>query len=124
MSLLPINTDARAQTITLSDAQWKEVFHDTEAETEAELEAEEALALKKQQEVDLAALAEATGTPTDTEQPKVPEDRPVQDDDDVFIYADEHDAETDMKKDDWDGLERDRRSAFMIIMGLRTEGIV
>jgi hypothetical protein len=44
--------------------------------------------------------------------------------DDVFVYADEERAATEPRKGDWTGVERDRRSAFLIMAALRQEGLV
>ena len=129
LSLLPMHADARTHSITLSDAQWKEVLHDTEAE------AEESVANTRG---NIPSRAGATQQPVDlnkintwaVDQPASNRSDgamalPEENEDDVFAYADdEGDDIADIKKGDWLGLERDRRSAFMIIMGLRSEGIV
>lgn len=118
-----MHADARTHSITLSDAQWKEVLHDTEAEAEDEM-ANEPGNIPKQTQADDTGMtefdAEGDGK-TDLPGPQVPTSV---EDGDVYAYAEEADTVTNMRKGDWVSLERDRRSAFMIIMGLRSEGIV
>lgn len=46
-----------------------------------------------------------------------------EDDDDLFVYDDEEDT-SKRRNGDWTGVERDRRSAFLIIGALRSEGIL
>ncbi|EJD01235.1 uncharacterized protein FOMMEDRAFT_158367 [Fomitiporia mediterranea MF3/22] len=50
-------------------------------------------------------------------------DREVDEDEDVFVYGDE-DNSSAKQKGDWIGNDRDRRSAFLVIGSLRTEGIL
>ena len=44
--------------------------------------------------------------------------------DDVYVYADEEEKAGSSRKGDWVGVERDRRSAFLIIGALKSEGII
>ncbi|TDL29490.1 hypothetical protein BD410DRAFT_817582 [Rickenella mellea] len=46
------------------------------------------------------------------------------DDDDPYIFENEEDAMDNAEKDDWVGIDRDRRSAFLIIAALKNEGIL
>lgn len=134
LSLLPMHADARTHSITLSDAQWKEVLHDTEAEAEESLANARGGAPSQtagtQHPIDLEKINAWAEDIRDFEQPasnRVDGAMALSEEnnDDVFAYADdEEDDVADIKKGDWHGLERDRRSAFMLIMGLRSEGIV
>ncbi|KAJ7638836.1 hypothetical protein FB45DRAFT_903988 [Roridomyces roridus] len=45
----------------------------------------------------------------------------VEDEDDIYAYGDEG---AELKRKDWMGVNRDRRSAFLIMGGLRSEGII
>ena len=43
--------------------------------------------------------------------------------DDIYVYADQ-DTSSTPRKDEWVGIDRDRRSAFMIMGALHSEGIL
>lgn len=47
-------------------------------------------------------------------------------DNDIYAYEDEEDEEDPSlkQKGDWTGVDRDRRSAFLIISSLRSEGLI
>lgn len=48
----------------------------------------------------------------------------VEDDpDDIFVYGDQN-SSSSTSKGEWAGIDRDRRSAFMIMGALRSEGIL
>lgn len=49
--------------------------------------------------------------------------KPDTDDDDIYTYEDEDDPSI-KQKGDWTGVDRDRRSAFLIIGALKSEGIL
>lgn len=42
--------------------------------------------------------------------------------DDIYAYGEENSSEK--KRGDWDGVDRDRRSAYLIMGALRSEGIL
>jgi len=44
--------------------------------------------------------------------------------DDIFVYENEETGKETKQKGDWTGLDRDRRSAFLIIGALRSEGVL
>ena len=93
-SILPNIRDARIVAVTVSDSQWDEVFCDPEEEERSDLEKEKEKEREKAQ------------------------NRP----EDIYIYGEE-----DMpvkRKGDWVGVDRDRRSAFLIIGALKSEGIL
>ncbi|KAK0468396.1 uncharacterized protein EV420DRAFT_1504257 [Desarmillaria tabescens] len=48
---------------------------------------------------------------------------PVDDEDDIYVYGDEEE-EGKRQPRDWTGVDRDRRSAFLIMGALRSEGIL
>jgi hypothetical protein len=50
------------------------------------------------------------------------EDMAVDEEEDIYTYEDEKGPVKE--KGDWVGVERDRRSAFLIMGGLRAEGIL
>lgn len=60
------------------------------------------------------------------EDPDVPEfgESGLNEDNDIFLYEDDKDTYGGSKPGEWSGLERDRRSAFMIIGALKQEGIL
>ena len=94
-SIIPNVPDARTVAVTISDGQWEEVLWSTaEHEAEDELKAD-------------AAQSESLS----------PED-------DIFVYENEELAKETKQKGDWTGLDRDRRSAFLIIGALRSEGLI
>jgi hypothetical protein len=95
--LLPQSQDAKLSSVMIDDSQWEEVLYDREVEREAQ-EAAELAATK--QDVEMAT------------------------DEDVLAFGDEPDPSTETKRSDWVGLERDKRSAFLIIGALRMEGMV
>lgn len=49
--------------------------------------------------------------------------KPAEESDDIFVYGDQ-DISAKPGKGEWVGIERDRRSAFMIMGTLRSEGIL
>ena len=57
------------------------------------------------------------------EETKASQTEPERDDgEDIFVYGDEDPPKR--RKGDWTGIDRDRRSAFLIIGALRSEGIL
>jgi hypothetical protein len=55
---------------------------------------------------------------------KVEEDTKMkEDEDDIYAYGDEE-TRADKEQGDWVGVDRDRRSAYLIIGALRSEGIL
>lgn len=50
-------------------------------------------------------------------------DQVDQEDGDVFVFGDEEDPSA-KQKGDWTGVDRDRRSAFLIMGSLKSEGIL
>jgi hypothetical protein len=50
------------------------------------------------------------------------ENEKEKDDDDIYVYGDEDMPEK--RKGDWVGVDRDRRSAYLIMGALRSEGIL
>jgi hypothetical protein len=96
-SVLPNIPDARTVAVTISDAQWEDALYNREDEEIASREAEEKE--KKQQDAEMS-----------------------EGDEDLFMYGDEEDKKS--KPGDWTGMERDRRSAFVIMGALKSEGIL
>lgn len=60
---------------------------------------------------------------SDVEQTKNDKGPEFHQDDDVYVYGDEEDP-SEKQKGDWTGIDRDRRSAFLIIGSLKSEGIL
>ena len=93
-SVLPNVPDAKTVAVTISDAQWEDVLWDRE---------EEERALKE-----VAQMKD--------------KNHRGEGDDDVFVYGDEDIPVK--RRGDWTGVDRDRRSAFLIIGALKSEGIL
>ncbi|KAF4575056.1 Mediator of RNA polymerase II transcription subunit 20 [Pleurotus pulmonarius] len=55
------------------------------------------------------------------QQPVKESDVPVDDEDDIYAYGDDPPPPT---KGDWFGIDRDRRSAYLVMGGLRSEGLL
>ncbi len=51
------------------------------------------------------------------------EERMPVDEDDIYVYGDEEEDGKQQPRD-WTGVDRDRRSAFLIMAALRSEGIL
>ncbi|THH10239.1 hypothetical protein EW145_g1467 [Phellinidium pouzarii] len=94
ISILPNISNATPVAVTVDDSQWEEVQWNCN-ETEYQDDG-----LKKADTTD--------------------EDR---EDDDIYAYEDEEDPSV-KQKGDWTGVDRDRRSAFLIIGALKSEGIL
>ncbi|KII95170.1 hypothetical protein PLICRDRAFT_128707 [Plicaturopsis crispa FD-325 SS-3] len=102
-TILPNIRDAKTVAVTISDEQWEEALWDREEEEMAA--ARERKAKERQ---------DNTGPDNAKNEPPA--------DDDIYM-----DGEADIpvqEKGDWIGVERDRRSAFLIIGALRSEGIL
>lgn len=140
-SILPNVSDARTVAVTISDAQWEDVLWDREEEERAEAEKAAAEAPKQPAPVTMKQESHPPMNNTSEEEPSAPEDAPMDIDakqltekespaptaaktevlDSIHVYGDE---EVKSRKGDWTGIERDRRSAFLIIGALRSEGIL
>lgn len=59
----------------------------------------------------------------DVENTRPDRDQSIHEDDDVYVYGDEEDPSA-TQKGDWSGINRDRRSAFLIMGSLKSEGIL
>ncbi|KIY49221.1 hypothetical protein FISHEDRAFT_41103, partial [Fistulina hepatica ATCC 64428] len=99
-SLLPNIPGARTVAVTSSDAQWEDALWDREEEEE-----------KMKREAQRTAVKEKSNGTSD------------ENDDDIFVSPETHPI-PDKLKGDWVGVARDRRSAFLIIGALRSEGIL
>lgn len=102
-TILPNIRDAKTVAVTISDEQWEEALWDREEEEMAA-----ARERKAKERLENAGSDNAKNEPPP--------------DDDIYI-----DGEADVpvqEKGDWIGVERDRRSAFLIIGALRSEGIL
>lgn len=95
LSVLPNIRDAKTVAVTISDAQWEDVLWDREEEEET--------AKAKRKEAEDVKMKAA-------------------DDDDIYAWG--HDDVLEKKKGDWVGVDRDRRSAYLIMGALRSEGIL
>lgn len=98
LSILPNVPNASAVAVTVPDSQWEEVLWNRTDDEDTEEE--------------LNGKPKANSHGADAE-------------DDIYAYEDEEDANADVKrKGDWVGVDRDRRSAFLIIGALKSEGIL
>lgn len=94
ISILPNIPNATPVAVSITDSQWEEVLWNR-SDPEDEEES-----LNKQGET------QENG-----------------EDDDIYVYEDEEDPSI-KQKGDWTGVDRDRRSAFLIIGALKSEGIL
>ncbi|KDQ64530.1 hypothetical protein JAAARDRAFT_52477 [Jaapia argillacea MUCL 33604] len=97
-SILPNIRDSKVVAVTVSDSQWEECLWDREEEE----------AMRER------ALQQSEGKPVEN----------AGEDDDVYAFGDEMGKEGEVKKGDWVGVDRDGRSAFLIMGALRSEGIL
>ncbi|KAI0320817.1 hypothetical protein OF83DRAFT_486723 [Amylostereum chailletii] len=98
VSVLPNVRDAKTVAVTISDGQWEDVLWDREAEEKAKEEAEVEAEREKR--------------------------RRGGGEDDLFVSEEEEREEEGGKRGDWVGIDRDRRSAYLIIGALKSEGLV
>jgi hypothetical protein len=96
--------------VTVSDGQWAEI------EPDEEVRSTEPAPKFTAESSELGENAVPDGIEAESLDAHV--------DDDVYVYADEEQAEEEPRKGDWTGVERDRRSAFLIMGALRGEGLV
>lgn len=95
-SLLPRVPDAKTVAVTIPPGQWEEVLYSGDP-TEAESEGAD----------------ETTKQPDDNTQEDIV--------DDVYVYGV---PPSRGRKGDWQGIDRDRRAAFLIIGALKSEGLL
>ncbi|KAJ2911832.1 hypothetical protein MD484_g8577, partial [Candolleomyces efflorescens] len=102
-SILPVVPDANIYAVTVGEEQWADLLWDREEEQrkkeEKEREEEEKEKEKKQLGTDAS-----------------------ENDDDIYVYGFE-DVLDDPKRD-WEGIDRDRRSAYQVIGALKAENIL
>jgi hypothetical protein len=96
-SLLPPVPDAKTVAVTIPPGQWEEVLYSGDP-TEPE----------------------ADDAGENTQQPKEDE-TPEETIDDVYVYGV---PPSRARKGDWQGIDRDRRAAFLIIGALKSEGLL
>jgi hypothetical protein len=96
-SLLPRVPDARTVAVTIPPGQWEEVLYSGDS---TELVAEG-----------------ATDSPTQTGEDETQEEIV----DDVYVHGV---PPSRARKGDWQGIDRDRRAAFLIIGALKSEGLL
>jgi hypothetical protein len=107
-SILPVVPDANIYAVTVGEEQWADLLWDWEEEQrKKEEQQEEEEKEKKQSGMDVDKDASQ----------KEPEN-----DDDVYAYGFE-DILDDAKRD-WEGIDRDRRSAYLVIGALKVENIL
>lgn len=94
ISILPNVPNATPVAVSITDAQWEEVLWNR-SEPEDE---------------------DPASKPVNAEERQT-------DEDDIYVYEDEGDPSI-KQKGDWTGVDRDRRSAFLIIGALKSEGIL
>lgn len=99
-SLLPRLPDAKTVAVTIPPGQWEEVLYSGES---TEQVADDA--------------GESTRIPLDLDTDDVQEDVV----DGVYVYGV---PPSRARKGDWEGIDRDRRAAFLIIGALRSEGLL
>ncbi|KAF9268009.1 hypothetical protein L218DRAFT_918195 [Marasmius fiardii PR-910] len=95
ISVLPNIKDARTLAIAISDSQWEDFLWDREDE-------------EREQESKMGVQKNAEKHPSDG----------------VHYYGDEELPMKKNQKGDWTGVDRDRRSAYLIIGSLRSETIL
>ena len=95
-SLLPRVPDAKTVAVTIPPGQWEEVLYSGDS-TEPEADGD----------------GESTKEPCDETQEEIV--------DDVYVYGVPPPRE---RKGDWQGIDRDRRAAFLIIGALKSEGLL
>ena len=92
--------------MTITDAQWEDLLY------------------RRKEPGDPADLSEGiTGTlvPEFTTRSGAPK---IETEDDLYVYEDDKDAVPETRPGDWIGLERDRRSAYLVVGALKSEGLL